>query len=313
MGKISSWKDCFVGERLATVKTRDNKTIDLTVRPAEHDWHSLMVAFDEDLWYDEYGLTNNKNYGGQDLMAIYVDKDDFELAPVIDGKSVVNGHWKRLYSTNPNSRGWSGEDDVFTAFAFDSANNTLYIPYAERIRKSSKNCNDRYSVYRFNGVDRFVYQGEDGGFWLHPSLRQFGRLCYAGTTKDYHIRIDEMRIYDEDYEDQRKAATNDANRYRFAAWKIDNELFPNSTCCEYMINKPDIVINNGQKEPHPERYVFFDNRYKYVVNFTWDNRGDNIIKGWLEVYQKDKLIDKQDLEEAVKTGTVGLVRNDLRK
>lgn len=55
------------------------------------------------------------------LTAIYVDKDDFDLAPVIDGKSVVNGHWKRLYSTNPNSRGWSGEDDVFTAFAFDSA------------------------------------------------------------------------------------------------------------------------------------------------------------------------------------------------
>ena len=310
MGEISKWKDCFIGERLATIKTNGNKTIELTVRPAKHDWYWM----EGDLWYDEYGLNNNSTYGGQDLMAIYVEKDGYELAPVIDGDSIITGHWDCLYSTKPDisSGGWEHEN--YSSFAFDTVSNALYVPCTEHMHMGYHECNDRYSVYRFNNFDGFVYEGEDGGFWLHPSLRQYGRLCFAGKTKNYLIRIDEMRIYDDRYDEQREAEKNDAHRYRFAAWKGEYESFIFGNDLEKMINEPDIVIYNGHYNlGHVSSYVFSDNGYDYVVKLTHDDTWDGRTTGFLEVYQDEKLIDKQDLEENIVKRSIGLVRKDSYK
>lgn len=302
MGEVSKWKDCFVGERLATVKTHDNRTIDLTVRPAIHDWY-----FGEgSCWVDEYDMINNSTYGGQDLRAIYVEKDDFEPAAVINGKSTVTGNWEMLYTTDPSLSGYSS--DNYCAFTYDTATNKLYIPWTERVTMGENNCNDRYSVFCFNGFDEFVYEGEDGGFWLHPSLRQFGRLCYVGKTEDYLIRIDEMRIYDDRYDDQRKAAKYDDRRYRLAIWNIKND--DTFKGFEYMANEPDRVIYNGYSHPgYYSGFVFSDEGREYVIKKNQESLWDGRWEGSLVVNQDGNPILEQTLKESTIRRKMGLIRN----
>jgi hypothetical protein len=302
MGEVSKWKDCFIGERLATVKTQNNRTIDLTVRPAIHDWYFCEGEY----WVDEYDMGNNSSYGGQDLMAIYLEKDDFEPATVINGKSAVTGNWNTLYTTDPSLSVYDW--DNYSAFSYDTATNKLYIPWTERLTTGDNDCNDRYSVYRFNGFDEFVYEGEDGGFWLHPSLRQFGRLRYVGVNREYLIRIDEMRIYDNRYDDQYNKAKSDDRRYRLAIWNINND--DTFEGFEYMANEPDRVIYNGCYHPgFVSGFVFSDEGREYVIKKDKEELWDGRWKGSLEVYQDGKPILEQTVEEATIRRKMGLIRN----
>ena len=68
---------------------------------------------------------------------------------------------------------------------------------------------------------------EDGGFWLHPSLRSFSRLVNVYETKGFVIRIDKIN--------------EEGNTCRYAAWEKGAESYP-----EIMAEIPDLVINNGQ-------------------------------------------------------------------
>lgn len=160
-------------------------------------------------------------------------------------------------------------------YAFDSKERKIYTAISERTSMGGYGYFDRYDVYGYNGV-RFIYEGVDGGFWLHPSIRKFGRLFYLGKSKDYLVRIDEMRSYDwrglneEDYEAEKK----DTHRYRYAAWKHKDN----------MTDAPDVVIENGFFDSNKGCYVFENDGYIYEV-----------YPELLEVFNKDKKVLEQRL------------------
>lgn len=234
--------DFLIGERIGTVSTADGKTIILTETPT-HTWSDDGYL---DGFMDYAQLTQ--------LNAFYITKDGYEPANVIDGKSVSEANWDLLISSNPNK----------TTYAFDADNNDLYIPLAENVEMGRHDCRDRYQVWHFDGKE-FVLKGEDGGYWLHPSLREFGRLCYIGDAEDYLVRIDEMRIYDPRYDDQAEALKKDTHRFRYAAWKNQKN----------MSEAPDLVIVNGYSYcneietgySYEDRcgYIFENDGYQYDI------------------------------------------------
>lgn len=231
MGKSTS--DCFVGDRIGFVKASDGRTIVLTETPSRLTWSG-----------DGLPIPNIWESDPKKLQAFYVTNDGCVPATVIDGKSVIEPNWDDVYSSNPNK----------TVFAFDASKNNLYIPSPENVMMGANNCNDRYNVWHFDGKE-FVLKGEDGGFWLHPSLRKFGRLSYAGVSEDYLVRVDEMRIYDDRYDEQHEASKTDTCRYRYAAWKNNND----------MLTMPDLVIENGCWNEVGSYYEFENNGYHYVI------------------------------------------------
>ncbi|MDR1848027.1 MAG: hypothetical protein LBR17_07945 [Bacteroidales bacterium] len=132
--------------------------------------------------------------------------------------------------------------------AFDDKTSTLYIPIPSRDidNLGVGNLSDQYSKYKFNGK-YFEYIGQDGGFWLHPSIRKFDKLVNIFTTNKYTIRIDYMG--------------ND--KYRYVSWNKGKS----------MGDKPDLVIENGLKEYEIKdkydnietcRYSFINAGYKYI-------------------------------------------------
>lgn len=247
-----SWSNCFVGSRIGELRATDGKTIILTEGSDKKTWAGEGLDLYE-TWPDDRGTTPS-------VRAYYVMNDQYIPAPIFDGKSDIVSYWDELFSTNPTE----------CVNAFNPANSTLYIPLPENVMMGEHNCLDRYSVYQFDG-QKFVYHSEEGGFWIHPSLRNFGRLLFSGKSDKYRVRIDEMRIYDDRYDEQYKASLTDTCRYRYAAWK-DNKNTQES---------PDLVIENGYYSQTEKGYVFLNKGYKYVVI-----PAQEILK----VYQDDKLL-----------------------
>lgn len=147
-------------------------------------------------------------------------------------------------TSNPNPEKW---------IAFSPANK-IYVAIVERTSMGGYGCFDRYDVYGFDG-EKFVYEGPDGGFWLHPSIRQFGRLQYLGESENCIVRIDEMRSYnyrwsnDSDYE-LYEEAQRDTCRWRSSLWIHKNS----------MMDKPDVVINDNRSA-----FSFENNEYDYEI------------------------------------------------
>jgi len=251
MGK--STFDCFVGDRIGFVKASDGRTIVLTETPNRLTWSANELPI-PNIWESD---PNTK------LHAFYVTKDKYEPANVINGKSVIESNGDEILCSNPKN----------SVFAFDASNNNLYIPLPENVMMGVHNCNDRYNVWHFDGKE-FVLKGEDGGFWLHPSLRKFGRLRYLGESEDFLVRIDEMRIYDDRYDEQSEASKTDNCRYRYAAWKNNKD----------MLAVPDLVIENGCWDETGNCYVFENNGYRYVIFCE---------SGQLEVFHNGKSIFSQ--------------------
>ena len=167
--------------------------------------------------------------------------------------------------------------------AFDPVEEKLYTAIAERTSMGGYGCFDRYYVLHFDG-EKFVYEGRDGGFWLHPSIRKFAGLAYMGKSEDYLVRIDEMRSYNwrELDGDEYEFAKTDTCRYRLALWKGNNN----------MSDAPYVVIENGCNGS--EGFVFMDNDYKYVIAYDEDG-------GMMEVYKGDQLFTKQNLKNMTNT------------
>lgn len=164
----------------------------------------------------------------------------------------------------------SNPDGAFN-YHFIPGEGLLYVPFVERFGMAVFNCLDRYMVYQFNG-HQFVARGVEGGFWLHPSVREYGGLELLGRTDDYLVRVDAMRVYHLQYEDEYEAEEQDPCRYRYSAWKHKSS----------MLEAPDLVIENGRLDKG--EYVFENKGYKYVV-------GSDLM-----VYEGDRLILKQELE-----------------
>ena len=178
-------------------------------------------------------------------------------------------------SSNP------GEVECFT---FVSSDSTLYVPYVERHGMSLYIHPDLYYVYKYDGY-RFISHGLEGGYWLHPSLRKFAELWYLGRSKDYLVRVDEMRrlqdpeLYDPDFD-------YGPTSYRFAAWKNKDN----------MLDAPDLVIENGYWDRDRYCCVFQNNGSTYEVFFDTSDP-DNSEPSKLTIYQKGKKVLEQQLDD----------------
>lgn len=246
------WKDWHLGERIGSVTNKEGKEIHI----AEY----VANGFEND-------YNTPVSYGDNSLIAYSIEEGVLVRESVFpsgdDYVDYVEPHWDDVHTSLPDG----------AIYAFNPADNTLYFPSTENFQMGYHASYDRYEVYQFDG-EHFVYKGEDGGFWLHPSIRQFGRLCYLGNTGDYLIRVDELRIYDSRYDDQAEAERIDTHRYRYTAWKTPKR----------MTDEPDLVINDGYESQGA--YIFENNGYSYMVNEDM---------GRLYVYHGDKLILEQKL------------------
>ena len=140
-------------------------------------------------------------------------------------------------------------------FSLDKETQIFYVPVTGE--EEIPDCmTDQYDLYKFNG-HQFVYIGRDGGYWLHPSLRKFDRLCSLFKSGKYLIRVDELQD----------------GSYRYVSW----------SGTEDMLQKPDLVIENGVFDEHNRCYSFVNGDYKYRLL-------EQEKKDKLEVYHKNKRI-----------------------
>ena len=110
---------------------------------------------------------------------------------------------------------------------------------------------------------------------IHPSLKNYNYNLYTIETKDWLIRIDDMKgLYEV------STQIDIPNIYRFTAWKKGKTIS----------DKPDIVIDQGhtEKDPEfrysPEYYVF--NNSEYHAIFTNDPIGPmDHIPYYIEIYK----------------------------
>ena len=182
---------------------------------------------------------------------------------------VKNGYQSVIESTRINF--WCSTNPDETFFAFNSADNTLYVPLIEEGEGY-----DRYLVYQFDG-EHFIYHRKDVGYWLHPSLKSFEAPYLVGKTKDYLIRLDYL---------------DDFSILRYAAWKQKDNTK----------DMPDLVIEDdgrGYDEFDFTNHldleiaeVFENEGYYYVVKpkFYIDEPSE------LVVFKGKKQILRQEME-----------------
>ena len=170
--------------------------------------------------------------GGQDAYALhikdgkllkipFIDKDSNEVLSVGCRYSIPDWYF------TTDGLGWSW------VISFDSDTQTLYVP-----ERGDLVMTDRYDKYRYdNGYMRYV--GNDAGFWLHPSLHDFKRLCGIYQTKSKLIRIDLLA---------------DGN-YRYASWDKKDA----------MSGVPELIITGGRTDLVENAIVFENDDCQYIV------------------------------------------------
>ena len=271
-GRFCPWEDWYLGKRIGTVTAQSDKAIVLTERYFEVvDQNNASNAgryqgggyYDEDGvdWKDMYckilGVDERYAENPSHVLRAYTVKNGKISEEKVIQKndtyvSSVVQYWDKAFNSLQNGN----------SFAFDSNDNTLYVPSVENTQMGYHASCDRFEVYQFDGK-HFVYKGEDGGYWLNPGLREFGRLCVLGydpypnyeDLDNYLLRIDEMRVYDERYYDQSVAARVDTCRYRLALWKNTFD----------MADTPDVVIEDGWFDQAANAYRFKNWKGKFGV------------------------------------------------
>lgn len=136
-------------------------------------------------------------------------------------KTYMGEGWDWLYRYNPETK-------------------TIYVPAL-----NYEELTDRYNLYRFNGA-KFEYVGDDGGFWLHPSIRDFSQIVMLFCTPNYRVRVDEMPD----------------GTYRYASWKKGKT----------MDEAPDLIINGGVYNEDGLTFSFKNDGYLYSVAGPHDAR-----------------------------------------
>lgn len=146
--------------------------------------------------------------------------------------------------------------------SFDKNTNTLYIPEDDGVTEM----NDRYDLYRFkNGKMRYV--GNDAGYWLHPSLREFHYLAGIYQTESKLIRIDALIDH----------------TYRYSEWPK----------AEPMSSKPELVMTGGKRGIVENAIVFNNGDYTYIVPEYRRGQGDDF--GKVIIKYKDKVIQESEV------------------
>lgn len=134
---------------------------------------------------------------------------------------------------------WSTSHPKGGFFIFNPTDNLLYIPLIGTVSWGQVCGSDRYIVYKFNGEQFVLHNRNEGGFWMHPSLRKFKSFVAILRTPNYLIRIDET-----------------ADKFRYAAWKSDAE----------MTDIPDLVLVDDHIEP--QVFGFSNGAYEYVIDMN---------------------------------------------
>lgn len=142
--------------------------------------------------------------------------------------------------------------------SFDDKTKTLYVP-----ERSDMVMTDRYECFKFDG-GQMKYIGTKAGYWLHPSLHDFKRLCGIYQTDTKLIRVDQL----------------DDGTYRMATW---NKSFA-------MSGQPEMVIHNGKPEIIKNAIVFTNGDYTYTIPAFRQGQGEDF--GKLIIKHKGKVIQE---------------------
>jgi len=151
----------------------------------------------------------------------FIDKDGLQVFSVGCYYSIPDWYF------TTDGLGWNW------VMSFDENTQTLYVPEDGDMEMS-----DRYDKYQLvNGQMRYI--GNGAGFWLHPYLQDFKRLCGIYQTKTKLIRIDLLADGD----------------YRYAAWSKKND----------MSKTPELVITGGRTDVIENAILFEKDGYQYIV------------------------------------------------
>lgn len=142
--------------------------------------------------------------------------------------------------------------------SFDDKSKTLYVP-----ERGDMVMTDRYDCFRFE-YGKMKYIGTNAGFWLHPSLHDFKRLCGIYQTESKLIRVDQL---------------NDGT-YRMATWPKDLA----------MSGQPELVIQNGKAGIIKNAIVFTNGDYTYTVPEFRRGQGEDF--GKVIIKHKNKVIQE---------------------
>lgn len=182
--------------------------------------------------------------------ALGKNDDKYEKVPVFyvpgqdgqkkDRDDIPSKPYKCWHSSCPN--------DGF--FIFNEADNTLFIPLLNK-DKNGNYGSDRYIVYEYDGERFKTKTTNDGGFWIHSSLRDYRFLVAVLTAKNRLIRIDEMKD----------------GSYRCAVWnnKVD------------MTEEPNLVMVGNLIGT--EQFLFEDAQYTYYININPEKLELKVSKG----------------------------------
>lgn len=186
------------------------------------------------------GLVEGAQFVGKDEKA-----NDNVTAEICD---IAN--WFFRTGGDADNNGWDWP------MGYDPKLKELFVPISGTIGNDAieEQQTDRYDVYRYDGKN-FVWNRTDGGFWLHPSVRQFKHLVATGVVGTHRVRIDMM----------------DDGTYRYAAW--DNKA--------PLSQKPSVIINNGRlsrDEMCVCTFVSGNNTYAVTLNGDWRIEALEVLK-----------------------------------
>lgn len=141
---------------------------------------------------------------------------------------------------------------------FDEKTKTLYVP--ESLDNSV--LIDKYQLYRYE-QGRMVCKDRGAGFWLNPSLHEYGSLVGIYQTPTKFIRIDYL---------------GGRNGYRYACWNKSKT----------MLDAPDLVLTGGDDEMIANAIVFTKDDYEYIVPAFRKGQGNDF--GEVIIKKKGKVI-----------------------
>lgn len=193
--------------------------------------------------------------GEQESVLIYEKDGRLEKLPFIDKQGEKQFSADAYYYIpdwyfTTDGLGWDW------VMSFDGKTNTLYVPESGDMKMS-----DRYDLYRYDD-GKMRYIGNDAGYWLHPSLKDFKRLAGIYQTDTKLIRIDKLRD----------------DTFRYAAWSKSKP----------MSSEPELVLQGGETGIIENAIVFRNGDYTYIVPEYRRGQGHDFDK--VIVKYKDRVI-----------------------
>ena len=193
--------------------------------------------------------------GGQESILSYGEDGRLEKLPFVDKQGEKQFSADAYYYIpdwyfTTDGLGWDW------VMSFDGKTNTLYVPESGDMEMS-----DRYDLYRYDD-GKMRYIGNDAGYWLHPSLKDFKRLAGIYQTDTKLIRIDKLRD----------------DTFRYAAWSKSKP----------MSSEPELVLQGGETGIIENAIVFRNGDYTYIVPEYRRGQGHDFDK--VIVKYKDRVI-----------------------